>query len=360
METRDTARDERALGSVASGGRHEPTRSAANDAHAAAHRSFGRAVGWLGAGAVIGSCVLLARASSPAVAPPGNPVAWVTDRDGHELIGLDPDLLVARSTPIPWPLEVESTRDGGVWVLRSANGQPGASVRLVRLAADGTAITTLFLDQAEGLDVLDGEQALVLSREGNDVRVLRVRTEGSWFVVHAGPDVRCAAASRGSVLVGTSTGVVRRIDPATALVVDELQLEDPVPVDDVEPGPTPGTAWVLAGGGTGRLYLVNEDLTVRWATGVGFACRSVAGVPGQERAWIGAENAGRLVRIGPNGVFELDVSGLPAVGLGALVPWRKGGVLALTPGAVLNVTSTGTLAPGQGGFAWLSDAARVR
>jgi hypothetical protein len=58
-------------------------------------------------------------------------------------------------------------------------------------------------------------------------------------------------------------------------------------------------------------------------------------------------------------VVEIEAQNLPAPALDRSVAWRDGGALLLSPGAILHVDASGALAPGQGGFAWLADAARV-
>ena len=99
---------------------------------------------------------------------------------------------------------------------------------------------------------------------------------------------------------------------------------------------------------------------IRWAAGVGYASAHLGAVPDEERVWVADTGSARVRRFGPAGVVEIDRQDLPAAALDRTVAWRNGGALLLTPGAILHVDAAGTLAPGQGGFAWLSDAARVR
>jgi len=317
-----------------------------------------RQVGWFGAGAVLALGLVLARDMQADPAQPGPVAVWTADRDAQRLFGLDADLIVARRIAVDWPLEVETTRDGGLWVLRSDDGQAGSSVRLDRFDAQGVLQTELWLEDCIALSVLEGEDALVLERAAGTLRLSRVRAEGSLFPLLERPDMRCVTGSRSSALVGTSTGALLRVDPHGGAILAEVQLGGAI--GDVAPGPTIGSAWALDVHGTGRLLLLDEVLSVRWTAGVGHAAAHLGPVPNEERVWIAATDSARVRRFGPGGVVEVDRQGLPATALDRSVAWRNGGALLLTPGAVLHVDAAGVIAPGQGGFAWLSDAARVR
>ncbi len=149
-----------------------------------------------------------------------------------------------------------------------------------------------------------------------------------------------------------------RVDPASGAVLAETQLDGEI--QDLAPGPTPGSTWALDTQGTGRLFLLDDALAIRWVAGVGYPCAHLGPVPGEERVWIADTSSPRVRRFGPNAVVELDRQGLPSDHLGRSIAWRDGGVLLLSPAAILHVGSGGSIAPGQGGFAWLSDGARVR
>ena len=320
--------------------------------------SLARQLGWFGGGAALAVVFALTRDMQAAPAPPGETVLWAVDRDAHKLYGLDRDLLIERRVPVDWPLEVEATADGGTWILRSEDGTDHSTMRLDRLDPRGALITELYLERTRDLDVFERTDALVLEQVNGTVRLSRVREEGSLFPLLQRPDLVSVSGSAGSILCGTDTGTVLRVDPVSGAVLGELPLEGTI--RDIAPGPTPGSAWALDTRGNGRLFLLAADLTVRWAAGVGFPCAHLAPVPGEERVWIAGTASPRVRRIGPSGVIELESQGLPLNGLDRVVAWRDGGALLLAPGAILHVGSQGALAPGQGGFAWLSDAARVR
>lgn len=318
---------------------------------------FGQ-LGWFGGGAALAVLAALAREMHAQPEPPGPTVLWTVDRDASRLYGLDRDLLIERAVPVDYPLEVEPVEDGGTWVLRSETGVAGSSMRLDRLDPRGAMITELYLEPCLDLDTFERDQALVLERVNGSVRLSRVREEGSSFPLLTRADLACVSGSDGVIVCGTSGGALLRVDPTSGAVLAEVQLDGTIL--DVAPGPTRGSAWALDTQGTGRLFLLDEALAIRWTAGVGFACAHVGAVPGEERAWVADTSSPRVRRFGPNAVVELDQQGLPGSHLDRSVAWRDGGVLLVTPGAVLHLAANGTLAPGQGGFAWLSDAARVR
>jgi hypothetical protein len=318
-----------------------------------------RQLGWFGGGAALAVLAALTRDMHAEPAAVGDTAFWAVDRDAHRLYGLDRDLLIGRAVPVDYPLEVEPVPDGGTWVLRSANGVTSASMRLDRLDPRGVVITELYLESCRDLDTLERDQALVLENVNGSVRLARVREEGSLFPLLSRPDLSCVSgSSNGTVLCGTSGGAVLRVDSQSGAVLAEVQLDGTI--RDLAPGPTPGTVWALDTQGTGRLFLLEESLAIRWAAGVGFACAHLGAVPGEERVWVADTASARVRRFGANAVVELDQQGLPGNNFDRAIAWRDGGVLLITPGAIVHVAANGTVAAGQGGFAWLSDGARVR
>lgn len=315
-------------------------------------------LGWFGGGAALAVLGILTGGMQATPAAPGETVLWAVDRDASRLYGLDRDLLVGRAVPVDHPLEVEPVSDGGTWVLRSGSGASGSSMRLDRLDPRGIVLTELYLENCRDLDTLDREQALVLENVNNSVRLSRVREEGSLFPLLERADLACVSGSNGTILCGTSQGAVLRVDPTSGAILSELQLDGHIV--DIARGPEPGSAWALDDEGSGRLFLLEPSLAIRWAVGVGFPCAHVGAVIGEERAWVADTSSPRVRRFGPAATIELDRQGLPAGILDRTIPWRDGGALLLTPSAILHLRADGTLAPGQGGFGWLSDAARVR
>jgi hypothetical protein len=241
-------------------------------------------------------------------------------------------------------------------VLRSDDNHANSTTRLDRFDAQHSLVTELFLEPCTNLSTLEREDALVLEHVNNTVRLSRVQSEGSLFPLLERPDILCVTGSRTTALIGTSTGTILRIDPHTGTILAQAQLDGTI--GDLAPGPSPGSAWALDT--QGRLFLLDASLSIRWATGISFPCAHIGAVPDEERVWIADTTSPRIRRYGPDGVVEIDRQDLPQGALDRTLPWIGGGVLALTPGAILHLDQHGALVPGQGGFAWLSDAARVR
>lgn len=336
----------------------ETLESIAPSARSASRSRSASPLGWFGVGAALAVAFALMNDPHASPAPPGPVAVWTADRDASRVFGLDRDLVVARRIAIDYPLEVECASEGGLWVLRSSGGQADLSQRLCRIDANGEVETQLYLEPCRALGVLEGEQALVLEHtDPSTTWLTRVRREGSKFPLLSRNDLACVCGSRGTVIVGTDTGSVLRVDATSGAVLAEIQLGGAI--GDVAAGPTAGSVWALDVQGTGRLFLLDEKLAIRWAAGVGFSARHLGAVPGEERVWIADTSSPRVVRIGASGVTEIDRGNLPLQGLDRVLAWTQGGALVLAPGAIMRLDAQGQIAPGQGGFAWLSDAARV-
>jgi hypothetical protein len=286
---------------------------------------------------------------------------WAVDRDAHALYALDSDLIVTRTIPCGWPLQVSACRDGGVWVMRSGNGTPTFGGRLDRRTAAGELITEVTLATCTDLDVNELDEALVIESKtvAHPDRALRVRIEGSIFPLFEMNGVTCVAPSQSSVALGTATGSVLRVDPhGSGAILSQTHLGGRI--GDLARGPYPGTLWVLDVSGSRRLYLLDADLSVRWSVPVDLRASHFAPVPNAERVWIADTVEPRVRRFGPSGRLELDVSGLPLVGMDRATAWLDGGVLCAAPGAIVHLDGEGHLQPGQGGFDYLDDLAPAR
>lgn len=324
-----------------------------------------RALGLFGIGTTLTvGTALIPGASSTPIQPPGAIAVWATDRDAHQVYGLDLDLILARSIPLGWPLEVEACDSGGAWVLRSGNAGTLTGHRLDRLSRAGELITEVTIHHALDLDTFQGEDALVIETPGGShatTRVLRFHKEGSLFSLLEQAGLVCVAGSRDSVLAGTDSGAVLRIDPAPSgsvgVILAQVQLGGRI--GDLARGPWPGSAWALDTSAARRLFLLDADLSVRWVANVGIAALHIAAVPGEERVWLADTATPRVRRFGPAGALEIDRRGLPLIGLDRAVAWREGGVLVAAPGAILHLDANGQTAPGQGGFNYLIDLARA-
>ena len=107
-----------------------------------------------------------------------------------------------------------------------------------------------------------------------------------------------------------------------------------------------------------RLLCLGPELELRWQVQLPIAAQHLGAPPGEERVWLADTSSPRVLRYGPGGALELDRAALPLSGLERALPWIDGAVLLAAPGAILHVDARGHLAPGQGGFNYLSALAR--
>ena len=315
---------------------------------------------WAGIGALgmLGAALASGAARSAELAPPGSVAVWVADRDAGALYGLDADLILARTLPLGWPLDIERAHDGGLFVLRSGNQGSSFGHRLVKLDPAGNATNQTYLEPCLDLDTLDGRAALLIELPGSGGgprRAVRVAPEGALFVVAASPTLRCITGSRNSVLTGSDDGWIVRWDPQGGAPITSVQLGGAI--GDLRPGPEAGSVFALDTSAR-RLAYLGPDLALRWQVMLGIEARHLGVVEGEERVWIADTSTPRVVRYGPGGALELDRGSLPLAGLDRSLPWLDGGVLLAAPGAILHLDGRGHLAPGQGGFNHLADLER--
>ncbi|MBK7874373.1 MAG: hypothetical protein IPJ77_01215 [Planctomycetes bacterium] len=315
---------------------------------------------WFAGGALLAALLLLLPAAVQHSGSRAAPVrAWVADRDAHRVLGLDGDLLRVRELQLGWPLAVAARTDGGLWVLRSGNGTPSFGARLTSVDPAGALVNETWLENSETLELIEGRDALVIelggAGKGRD-RVWRFAPDGVGRILAEGERFNALCASRGTVVLGTSDGVLVRV------AADGTRKELARVVTDrsfgaLAAGPHPGSIFALDTGPGRRLELRGDDLGVVWSVALGFDARHVGVVPGAERAWVSDVNGARARRYGPGGALELECA-LPLHGSDHALAFGDGALFA-APGAVLRVDAQGRLRPGQGGFAWLSGLARA-
>jgi hypothetical protein len=331
----------------------------------------------LAAGAGLAGLRAAWRGGAAFVRHEAGPVAvWVADRDGHELVGLDAELFVAARRPLRFPVEVEARADGGIWVLSAPRGGPLTPHRLSRFDSRGFVRRTAEVEVVLDLTTLDGGDALVV--EGASAvprnpgaaapptrRVLRVADDGSAGGVAEAIGARCVAGRGDRALVGTERG--------WALLFDLKRTGGPPPgalvrrwcggeLVDVAPGPRAGTWWALDGraSGEGRVLLLDRSLRTVWEAPLGFEAQHLAPVAGEERVWVAAAAEGRARRFGPGGAVEVASADVAMRGALRGVALPSGGLLLVSPGAVMRVDGSGQRLPGQGGFAFLVDLCVTR
>ena len=211
------------------------------------------------------------------------------------------------------------------------------------------------------LEVDERDEALVIESKtsSHPDRALRVRIEGSLFPLLELNGLTCVAPSHASVALGTAAGKVLRVDAqGSGAILAQAQLGGRI--GDIARGPYGGTLWVLDVSGARRLYLLEADLSVRWSVPVGLRALHFAPVPNEERVWLADTVEPRVRRFGPSGWLELEIAGLPLVGMDRAAAWLHGGVLCAAPGAIVHLDADGHLQSGQGGFDFLTDVAPAR
>lgn len=303
------------------------------------------------------SLALLCRAAPPR-APAGPVATWVADRNGQRVVGLDPDLFVVADVGLRWPVALAPREDGGAWVVEAAAGGPLGAHALVRLDAIGRVVEGPHpLPPLLDLAPLDGDAALVLT--GGDPPQLQRASAGEGLRLLAGfPGAMCVAGEDGAGLVGTADGRLVPIDLERGATGAAVAVG--LVIGDLAPGPGGVGWWVLDVGAGGRLVRLDEGLATTWSVDVGFNPQSLGPHAREERVWLASTNEPHAARYGPGGVVELVLPELPLAGLDRSACLDDGGVLLLSHGAVLRFDGGGAALPGQGGFSFLADVARVR
>lgn len=333
------------------------------DTHATPSASASRGIPVLHRGLALSALgALLALALSPdgsAARTTGSVALWVSDRDADQVHGLGADLVPLRTVTVAAPTEVEARADGGAWVLSAEGGGPLGAHRLVRLGADGTQLASTLFGPPLDLAVVDGEDALVVELGLAGLgRLWRVAADGTAALVLEEPGLACASGSGTHVLAGTSAGEAILLARHVATPLARRALGGG-PLGDVAPAEQAGAWWALDVGGSARLLRLAPDLTTAWSAPVGLHPLHLIEVPGEERVWIADTTAARVRRFGPGGTLEIDRHELRLSGLDRGASWLAGGLVCVAPGALLHLDAQGRPAPGQGGFRFLVDAARV-
>lgn len=336
-------------------------------------RGAGRSGVWVAAGAAVGGALLgltsgalgASGAFGASGASGGGPVAaWLADRDGGAVVGLDRERLVVRRIALESPVELALGPDGDLWVACAGAAGPVGPHRLLLVEDESGRIEReLALGPVLDLESIEGGSGAVLAVEFGSTgarQVVRVSPTGAVTMVERSEDAFCAAAAFGCTLVGSERGELRLFGPDG----QRLARRDFGGVlSDLAPGPESGTWWVLdAAGGAGgtRLALLGRDLAPRWVVPAGLAALTLTPVREAERVWL-CDGEGALVRrFGPGGSLELAHIGLAHVGASRASVGNDGSVWIAAPGALLCLDAAGGSVPGQGGFGYLVDVECVR
>lgn len=313
----------------------------------------------------VGACacalaLLLGAARLPFGAGPRPVRYWASDRDAHRVFGLDADLVTRRTIDCGWPRGVEVRADGGLWVLRSGGPSSLLGDRLDSFSAAGDLENEMSLAAADVLALCAGQDALVIdagaAANGHD-RVWRVAPDGTGTVLYEAPALTCLASVGRDVWLGSRTGRLARIasDGSRRVVA---AVDHDAEWGALAPGPQPGQLYALDLRTPRRLCLVSAELELRWATALGIDARALAPVASSGRVWVADSSGARVRRYGPTGQLDFEVP-VALFGPDRPLALADGGVLCAAPGAILRLDANGQVLPGQGGFSWLSDLARV-
>ncbi len=309
-------------------------------------------------GVLVAALVCLLR---PAMERSSGPVAYlIADRGAERLLLADADLQVLDARELPSPREIVPTGDGGAWVACASGDHLARPELLIRLDRGLGRVRQHAFHELADLSALDSGAVLAVeSMPAGPARVWRVAEDLSCVQELAGAS--CAAGKEGRILIGCAGGeLVLQEQEGCVIAWTTLR----VPLVDLAPGPGEHTWWVLAGGPEERLYLLSEDLHVRWARNIDLRAEELLPVAGEERVWLADPLAGRLRRFGHGGREELAFDSFPARGSGVSLAVGSGGLLVAAPGALMVLEEAwgrAALRPirAQGGFAELADVACV-
>jgi hypothetical protein len=321
-------------------------------------------IGWSAAAALAIGALLALLAGAPrgtGTAQRRGPARWVAaDRDGCELVLLDEDLMVVERRALPWPTHVRAFgRDGSLWVVSALAGHPRGAQELLRMDALGRVEALHALPPAVDLEVEASGRAWVLVRpSGGGAEV--------WTTEGGSAPARLPAPTDARALVVAPDRIALVSPGQGLLLLDEasgcwMPIAGPATVGVLDAAPAAGGGWwlLVRGGAPGServLHLVGRRAAripcsgAEWLVGPG---------PTGGACWVVGEDGGWLRRVvaarGGRGLFVCPAAeGGRAAALDA-----EGGLVLAAGGALLRLRSDGSAAPGQGGFAHLSDLDRL-
>lgn len=319
----------------------------------------------IGAGACACALALLLGAARLPFATGPKPVRyWAADRDAHRVSGLDAQLVVRRTLDCGWPREVAARADGGVWVLRSGGPTSILGDRLDSFTPAGDLENEMSLGAATSLALCAEHDALVVEIDDTPQaaeRVWRVAPDGTGTVLYAADGLACVASAGREVWLGWRTGRLARIaSDGSGRVI--AKADHDAEWGALAPGPSPGMLYALDLRAPRRLCLLSKELELRRETLLGFDARALAPIVANGAAtggvWIADTSGARVRRYGPAGLLDFEVP-VALFGPDRPLALPDGGALFAAPGAILRLDANGAPLPGQGGFSWLSDLARV-
>ena len=303
----------------------------------------------IGALLALGS-VWLREKSGPSLVDRGQVCAWLCDRDGDRILGLDEDAFEVRRYNLAEPLELAPVAGGAVWVLSARGPGAGGGRSLALLDEGGACLLELPLDVA------------LQPRAGPDrsVELLVGQLSGRSHVrVSSGGEIECLAEVPGAIAWCTG--------PAGTLYLGPGEVRSLLPggltVRRILGGTLLGAArtpdgWTLLRKLGDALLLegLSSRLVTRWKRDIsGAALEELARrplVPGVNGGvWV-IHRGGKLVyfdETGRTGAAQF-LSQSPVV---AAVSNCQGDLWPITLGGCLRLDCSGVAQPGQGGYAGL-------
>ncbi|MEX1024594.1 MAG: hypothetical protein WD226_05905 [Planctomycetota bacterium] len=292
---------------------------------------------------------------------------WIADRAGGEVLGLDTGFAVVERLPRRNPVRVAPVPGRDALWLASASQGFALGRHAVELIVDGQSRWSHVAGPVIDLDANLRSCVWVEWPVGEPARVFVAGEEGSLrrldvegratSAALAAPDDSSDVAAGELALVGREDGWVElwrtRHPPtrvAAALVAEQ--------VGDVVPAPDAG--WYVLDVAARRLVRLEPDLAKRWAVDPTLSAASLTTSLDRSRVWIVDANQPFVRRFGPGGSLEIVVNDLPLSGFDRAAPTAAGGLVLVSPGAVLELGPFGTLLQSQGGFGFLTDVAEVR
>jgi len=309
----------------------------------------------LGLGALAALCaVLVRRALEGPPFEPGAPRFWVADRDGGRVVGLDQDLFVAREWCAPWPVALAARADGMLWVLSAVDGRPAGRHELLLLSADGERRAVTSFDGPARLALDERGKAVLLSSGSGARPIVRVDELGRPSVLAALEGALCIAVARGEVLVGDGSGRVHLIASEGGHRTESIGGR----LVEAAADAGNGGWWLVDAAPPGRVLRLDSELAVVWVRELA-GCARLVPLPAGGRVWVSDGRGDALLRLDDDGRTELELGPLPLAGVHAAVATTDGGLIARAPGALLRWDGEGRRRPGQAGFAFALDVARV-
>jgi hypothetical protein len=319
-------------------------------------------IGWRGAAALAaGGLLALApeRLRGSGAPVPSGSARWVVaDRDGGELVLLDEDLLVVERRELPWPTHVRAGPDGGLWAVSARDGHPDGVHELVRMDAAGALDVLHTLPPVLDLEVDDAGRAWLLVRPRAGGAEVVVTGGRAWPARFPAPHDARALVLDGerTALVSPRSGLLA-LEPASGCWErvagpDEGELLDAAPADDA------GWWLLVRAGPTGEERLLRLEGGRAWDARCPGAERLAAGRADTRACWVVGEQGNWVRRLAGDARSRGLFARPAARGGQAAALDEEGGLVLAAGGALLRLRSDGATAPGQGGFAHLSDLDR--